>query len=345
MRFYPYFGGADDCLVNMTLFPIVVNCIAALVATTVVLAAVIATHVVVLNTSFLFTALNLSTLAAHDVPSHAQGEYCAARHPLLILGRCASSSRLIASPSFAFTYATLPSVFLSSNSALRPVLPSPALQLPYSPSAAFTFNAPSSSVPGSPRPRWFDLRVSVSYIPLAPLSKGMYTRRLSWNGSTDHSKALLREERQNAQHRFFLLHELRGTENEVDMFISMIWERMSSHSVHLPPLPKATAPQLVACGPLAARAVITNRTHTGSAPSPFGPLADVPPTPLEGFVLAVHADHPRVRLARMRSGYRIAEFTGGVNGFLSTHEGYFYIFDTLPLWSVMDLYTYVAMGR
>ncbi|KAJ7469844.1 RTA1 like protein-domain-containing protein [Mycena galericulata] len=47
----------------------------------------------------------------------------------------------------------------------------------------------------------------------------------------------------------------------------------------------------------------------------------------------------------VRSGYRIAEFAGGVNGFLSTHEGYFYIFDTLPLWTVMNLYTYVWPTR
>ncbi|KAJ7436445.1 hypothetical protein B0H11DRAFT_2256152 [Mycena galericulata] len=221
---------------------------------------------------------------------------CAGAGAPLILGRCASSSRLIASPSFAFTYATLPSVFL-------PVLPSPALQLPYSPSAAFTFksespevststsvytsalhSAPSSLVPGS---------VSAS-----PPVRPPRFRLLHPSRPIIRRNALLLD--RNAG--FVPLHELRGTENELDTFVSMIWEPMSSSLIAVCPDPRrlafrppATAteghaPQLVACGPLAARAVITNHTHTGSAPSPFGPLADVPPTSLEGFVLAVHAD-------------------------------------------------------
>ncbi|KAJ7512483.1 hypothetical protein B0H11DRAFT_2214278 [Mycena galericulata] len=53
--------------------------------------------------------------------------------------------------------------------------------------------------------------------------------------------------------------------------------------------------------------------------------------------LSARPADPDFPFLQMRSGYRIAEFAGGVNGFLSTHEGYFYIFDTLPLCSVMDL--------
>ncbi|KAJ6536444.1 RTA1 like protein-domain-containing protein [Mycena vulgaris] len=47
----------------------------------------------------------------------------------------------------------------------------------------------------------------------------------------------------------------------------------------------------------------------------------------------------------IRSIFRIAEFTGGYNGFIATHEGYFYSFDTLPLWIAMTLYCVVWPTR
>ncbi|KAJ7456164.1 RTA1 like protein-domain-containing protein [Mycena latifolia] len=47
----------------------------------------------------------------------------------------------------------------------------------------------------------------------------------------------------------------------------------------------------------------------------------------------------------IRSVFRIAEFAGGYNGFLATHEGYFYGFDSLPLWIAMSLYCFVWPTR
>ncbi|KAJ7794398.1 RTA1 like protein-domain-containing protein [Mycena olivaceomarginata] len=40
----------------------------------------------------------------------------------------------------------------------------------------------------------------------------------------------------------------------------------------------------------------------------------------------------------IRSIFRIAEFAGGYNGYITTHEVYFYLFDSLPLWLSMTLY-------
>ncbi|KAJ7144545.1 RTA1 like protein-domain-containing protein [Mycena epipterygia] len=47
----------------------------------------------------------------------------------------------------------------------------------------------------------------------------------------------------------------------------------------------------------------------------------------------------------VRSIFRIIEFAGGYTGFVSTHEGYFYIFDALPLWISMTLYCFVWPPR
>ncbi|KAF8176608.1 RTA1 like protein-domain-containing protein [Mycena galopus ATCC 62051] len=47
----------------------------------------------------------------------------------------------------------------------------------------------------------------------------------------------------------------------------------------------------------------------------------------------------------IRSVFRIAEFAGGYNGAISTHEGYFYVFDSLPLWIAMTLYCVVWPTR
>ncbi|KAJ7459806.1 RTA1 like protein-domain-containing protein [Mycena latifolia] len=43
----------------------------------------------------------------------------------------------------------------------------------------------------------------------------------------------------------------------------------------------------------------------------------------------------------VRSVFRIAEFSQGYGGYIASHEGYFYLFDALPLWSVMSLYCIV----
>ncbi|KAJ6481763.1 RTA1 like protein-domain-containing protein [Mycena sanguinolenta] len=43
----------------------------------------------------------------------------------------------------------------------------------------------------------------------------------------------------------------------------------------------------------------------------------------------------------VRSIFRVAEYAGGYNGTISTHEAYFYLFDTVPLWISMTLYCVV----
>ncbi|KAJ7780567.1 hypothetical protein DFH07DRAFT_1055600 [Mycena maculata] len=43
----------------------------------------------------------------------------------------------------------------------------------------------------------------------------------------------------------------------------------------------------------------------------------------------------------IRSIFRVAEFAGGATGLIATHEGYFYTFDSLPLWLGMTLYCVV----
>ncbi|KAJ7088125.1 RTA1 like protein-domain-containing protein, partial [Mycena epipterygia] len=43
----------------------------------------------------------------------------------------------------------------------------------------------------------------------------------------------------------------------------------------------------------------------------------------------------------VRSVFRIAELAGGADGTIATHEGYFYLFDSLPLWISMTLYCFV----
>ncbi|KAJ6473348.1 RTA1 like protein-domain-containing protein [Mycena vitilis] len=47
----------------------------------------------------------------------------------------------------------------------------------------------------------------------------------------------------------------------------------------------------------------------------------------------------------VRSVFRIIEFAGGYTGFIATHEGYFYVFDALPLWLAMTLYCFVWPPR
>ncbi|KAJ7158256.1 RTA-like protein [Mycena crocata] len=43
----------------------------------------------------------------------------------------------------------------------------------------------------------------------------------------------------------------------------------------------------------------------------------------------------------VRSIFRIAEYAQGTDGYLTTHEGYFYLFDALPLWIAMTLFCFV----
>ncbi|KAJ7698926.1 RTA1 like protein-domain-containing protein [Mycena rosella] len=47
----------------------------------------------------------------------------------------------------------------------------------------------------------------------------------------------------------------------------------------------------------------------------------------------------------VRSVFRIAEFSQGYSGYISVHEGYFYAFDALPLWTSMTLYCFVWPAR
>ncbi|KAJ3986786.1 RTA1 like protein-domain-containing protein [Lentinula detonsa] len=47
----------------------------------------------------------------------------------------------------------------------------------------------------------------------------------------------------------------------------------------------------------------------------------------------------------IRCIFRIAEFAGGYFGYLSTHEGYFYLLDSLPLWVAMTLYCFLWPSR
>ncbi|KAJ6553416.1 RTA1 like protein-domain-containing protein [Mycena capillaripes] len=47
----------------------------------------------------------------------------------------------------------------------------------------------------------------------------------------------------------------------------------------------------------------------------------------------------------VRSTFRVAEFAGGYNGRIATHEGYFYALDALPLWVAMTLYAVVWPSR
>ncbi|KAJ7508286.1 RTA1 like protein-domain-containing protein [Mycena galericulata] len=47
----------------------------------------------------------------------------------------------------------------------------------------------------------------------------------------------------------------------------------------------------------------------------------------------------------IRSIFRIAEFAEGYSGYIVLHEGYFYIFDSLPLWISMTLYCVVWPTR
>ncbi|KAJ7511639.1 RTA1 like protein-domain-containing protein [Mycena galericulata] len=47
----------------------------------------------------------------------------------------------------------------------------------------------------------------------------------------------------------------------------------------------------------------------------------------------------------IRSIFRIAEFSEGFSGYIARHEGYFYLFDSLPLWISMTLYCVVWPTR
>ncbi|GAA5852122.1 hypothetical protein JCM3766R1_007108 [Sporobolomyces carnicolor] len=42
----------------------------------------------------------------------------------------------------------------------------------------------------------------------------------------------------------------------------------------------------------------------------------------------------------VRSAFRLAEYTQGYDGYLATHEGYFYLLDALPLWLAMSIYCF-----
>ncbi|GAA6062003.1 hypothetical protein JCM10212_006078 [Sporobolomyces blumeae] len=47
----------------------------------------------------------------------------------------------------------------------------------------------------------------------------------------------------------------------------------------------------------------------------------------------------------VRSVFRIVEYTQGYDGYIPTHEGYFWLLDALPLWLGMTLYSIVWPGR
>ncbi|KAJ6559245.1 RTA1 like protein-domain-containing protein [Mycena vulgaris] len=47
----------------------------------------------------------------------------------------------------------------------------------------------------------------------------------------------------------------------------------------------------------------------------------------------------------VRSAFRIVEFAGGYSGTIAVHEGYFYCFDSLPLWTAMTLFCFVWPTR
>ncbi|KAJ6487146.1 RTA-like protein [Mycena vitilis] len=47
----------------------------------------------------------------------------------------------------------------------------------------------------------------------------------------------------------------------------------------------------------------------------------------------------------VRSVFRVAEFVGGYSSTIATHEGYFYAFDTLPLWIAMTIYCFIWPTR
>ncbi|KAJ7254406.1 RTA1 like protein-domain-containing protein [Mycena haematopus] len=47
----------------------------------------------------------------------------------------------------------------------------------------------------------------------------------------------------------------------------------------------------------------------------------------------------------IRSVFRVAEYAGGYSGTIATHEAYFYLFDTVPLWISMSLYCVVWPTR
>ncbi|EIM86536.1 uncharacterized protein STEHIDRAFT_139394 [Stereum hirsutum FP-91666 SS1] len=47
----------------------------------------------------------------------------------------------------------------------------------------------------------------------------------------------------------------------------------------------------------------------------------------------------------VRSIFRLLEFIGGYDGFLMTHEGYFFCLDALPLWLAMSIYCFVWPPR
>ncbi|KAF5336746.1 hypothetical protein D9758_016280 [Tetrapyrgos nigripes] len=47
----------------------------------------------------------------------------------------------------------------------------------------------------------------------------------------------------------------------------------------------------------------------------------------------------------IRSAFRVVEYAQGYNGFLSTHEGYFYLLDALPLWLAMTQFCFFWPSR
>jgi hypothetical protein len=50
-------------------------------------------------------------------------------------------------------------------------------------------------------------------------------------------------------------------------------------------------------------------------------------------------------MLQIRSIFRIAEFAGGYDSYLATHEGYLYLLDALPLFLAMSLYVFVWPPR
>ncbi|KAF7358276.1 hypothetical protein MVEN_00876700 [Mycena venus] len=63
--------------------------------------------------------------------------------------------------------------------------------------------------------------------------------------------------------------------------------------------------------------------------------------PIDDWCIVVYLMYATCVGILIRSIFRVAEFAGGYNGTISTHEGYFYVFDSLPLWISMSLYCVV----
>ncbi|CAK5273489.1 unnamed protein product [Mycena citricolor] len=77
-------------------------------------------------------------------------------------------------------------------------------------------------------------------------------------------------------------------------------------------------------------------------PAPFKILSTAP---IEDWRILIYIMSITCVGIMTRSVFRIAEFAGGYNGRIATHEVYFYLFDALPLMMTMSLYCVVWPTR